>query len=304
MRRALLCAMAALAAAPAAQAAYAPRLEVTVGPPTPATPASLTATVTQAPGEDATASERVRFPPQFTFNSGLRVGRCTAEQEHAARCPDDSRIGMARTRTILGDFAGPVYLTSDFRFAAFLRGLGGLVEQEIAGHLELLPDGSVESVLEGLPDVPATLARVAFDGGSRSLFLTPRACGTYTVGATFTGHGGGRVERTAAIGIAGCDSVPHFRRAAAAAGRRRVRLAWALDDAGASTMVDVRREISDGRLVRLVRVGARARAAARAGANRLSFGPLRPGRYEAVLTVMSVRGRPSDVAHVSFAIAR
>ena len=65
MRRVLVAAalLCALAAAPA-RAAYSPQLTVQVQPATPATAAALTATLTQAQGEDATQSERVRNEEQ------------------------------------------------------------------------------------------------------------------------------------------------------------------------------------------------------------------------------------------------
>jgi|tagenome__1003787_1003787.scaffolds.fasta_scaffold20985708_7 hypothetical protein len=300
MRRALLCTVVALVAAPSARAAYAPQLDIGVAPATPATAAALTATVTQASGEEATASERVRFPAQFGFNPGLRVGRCTPAQERAARCGDDSRIGSASARTMLGDFSGPVYLTNDFRFVTFLRGLAGLVQQEVEGYLLLRPDGRVESVLEGLPNVAATLARVAFDGGARSLILTPRTCGSYTFDATFTSHGGVQVDRTAAVRVAGCPAAPHIQGARAASSRSgRVRLSWTLSEDGAATVINVRRLVRAGRFVRPARA-LRARGTARAGANRAIVGPLAPGRYEAMLTVLGAGDRPSDVTHMTF----
>ena len=81
---------------------------------------------------------------------------------------------------------------SDFRFVVFLRGFGGLVQQSVSGYLLLDPDGSVESVLDGLPDVPSTLARISFDSGERSLFLTPRTCGDHVLDVVSTSHDGTR----------------------------------------------------------------------------------------------------------------
>jgi hypothetical protein len=267
---------------------------VRVDPPAPGAAAALTATITQAPGEAASQSERFRFPPQFGFNPGLRVTRCAAADERAGECPEDSRIGTATAQTMLGDFAGPVHLTTDFRLITFLRGFGGLVQQEVSGYLLLLPDGSVESVLEDLPDVPATLARVAFDGGPRSLLLTPRACGGYVIGAQFTSHDGDRVERKVPVQIAGCDSAPRIERASV----RNGLVSWRLSDAGAATLVEVQRLVRAGRFVRWHRV-SRTRAAAARGANHLTVQLRRPGRYQVVLTSLSARGRPVDVARLS-----
>jgi hypothetical protein len=303
MRRiAVLVALAFAAGAGPARAAYDPHLDVRVDPPAPGAPASLTATVTQAPGESATRSERVRIPAQFAFNPGLRVSRCHTADERAGDCPDDSRIGAAEAQTMLGHFAGPVYLTADFRFVVFLRGLGGLVQQEVAGYLLLEPDGSVQSVLDGLPDVPATLARVTFDSGPRSLFLTPRACGRYVLDAQFTSHDGERAARRSTVQIAGCDSTPRIEQAAATQrGARRVRVAWRLSDTGAATIVELDRLVRGRRFDRWRRE-RRIRAAAARGANHATVGLSKGGRYQIVLRSLSARGRPADVARVLFTV--
>jgi hypothetical protein len=299
MRRAALLVTIALGAASPARAAYDPQLDVHVDPAAPGAAAALTATVTQAPGEAATRSERVRFPPQFAFNPDFHVTGCSASDEHAGNCPEDSRIGSASAQTMFGDFAGPVFLTSDFRLVVFLRGFAGLVQQEISGYLLLEPDGSVVSVLEDLPDVPSTLARVAFDGGPRSLILTPRTCGTYELTAQFTSHDDDRVERRVPVQIAGCDSTPRIERAAVAAGRRSARLSWQLSDAGQATLVEIQRIVRTRRFVRWRRV-SQLRASAARGANGVTLALPRAGRYQVVLTTLSARGRPVDVRRVPF----
>ena len=297
MRRAALVFAFALATAAApARAAYDPHFAVRVDPATPDTAPALTATITQAAGERATQSEHVRFPPQFGFNPDLRVARCTSADEHAGHCPDASRIGNAAAQTMLGDFAGPVYLTSDFRFVTFLRGFGGLVQQEVSGYLVLLADGSVESVLEGLPDIPATMARIAFDAGPRSLILTPRTCGTYTIAGQFTSHAGERADRAAPVQIAGCDSRPRIAEANAVWRRGRLTVSWRLSEAGSATVVEVQRMTRTARFVRWRRVRL-VRAGAAAGANRVTL-RVGAGRYQVVVRALSTRGRPTDVARL------
>jgi hypothetical protein len=279
-----------------------------VDPAMPAAAAALTATVTQAPGESATQTERVRFPPQFGFNPALRVTHCTAADERAARCPDTSRIGTAMASTMFGDFAGGVFLTTDFRFVVFLRGLAGLVEQEVSGYLLLHGDGSVESVLDGLPDVAATSASVSFDSGPRSLLLTPRACGTYDLEARFVSHAGDQVTRTVGVQIGGCDSTPRIERAGVSpdrlsVGGRRAVVSWRLSEAGAATLVEV------DRIVRIGRFDGRRRELrihtdARAGANRVAIRALPAGRYQVMLKTMSARGRLVDIMRLPLTISR
>ena len=314
MRRALVVAAVALGlTAPAAHAAYHPHLTVRVDPATPGAPAALAATVTQAPGESATQTERVRFPPAFGFNPQLSVSRCTPAQERAAACPETSRIGTATAETIFGGFAGPVNLTTDFRFVVFLRGFAGLVEQRVSGYLLLQPDGSVDSVLDGLPNVSATRASVAFDSGARSVLLTPRRCGRYVLGAHFVSHSGETVDEDAPVEIGGCDTSPRIEAADVSparltGGRRRVRVSWRLAEPGSATVVEVQRIVPAGRFVRWRRE-LEMRASATAGANQLALAlrrhgrPLAPSRYQIVLTTLSARGDPVDVSRLPLTVA-
>jgi hypothetical protein len=303
-----------LAAAPAAQAAYDPRFSMKIDPTTPGSPVAITASVTQASGESATASQRVRFPPSFGFNPAFDVVPCPKAAEDAQSCPESSRIGNASAQTTLGEFTGPVHLTEDYRLVIFLRGLGGAVTQVVQGYFVLHPDGSVETVMDGLPNMQSTSGSIALMGGSKSTLLTPRTCGTHTVTAVFESHDRDRAERSAAISIAGCDTRPRFVVAAATPSRVRRRsartvLAWRLADSGSATAVSIRRVVRSGRFDRL-REELSLRAGAREGANRLALDlrrngkPLPPGDYLVHLTAVSAQGRETDAITARFRIVR
>ena len=291
-----------------AEAVYAPQLEVRLEPSTPATPAALTAILRQRSGESATRSERVRFPAQFLFNPGSKVSPCTAEQERGS-CPEESRIGTASAQTAFGPFSGPVYLTKDFRFLILLRG-AGLVEQKVVGFFQLHPDGSVESIIEDLPNVPATEASLSFEGGPRSLLLTPRACGAYSLQAQFESHAGERANVVAPVQVTGCDTLPRIRlvttRARRSGRAASVQVTWELTDGGAATIVRIDQARRVGRFIRWRRV-RQIRAAARSGRNRVRVAGLTAAgraRYRVVLTTFSARGGPVDRALQEFAVAK
>ena len=167
--------------APAADAAYDPAYSLRLSESRPASAPAMTSTLTQRSGESANRRIAVRFPPQFGFNPGFTVTGCTAAQEQANACPESSRIGSERVVSMLGEFSGPAYLSEDFRLLVYLRGVGGAVRQKFEGKLYLQPDGGVEIVFDDLPNVSATLAEIAVDGGRRGLVLTPFDCGRYSV---------------------------------------------------------------------------------------------------------------------------
>lgn len=314
MRRAVAAAaVLALALPAAARAAYDPYLTIGVDPATPSSPTAVTGIVQQQPGESATASQRVRYPPSFGFNPTFDVQPCPAAAERGGSCPDFSVIGSAAAQTSLGEFAGTVHLTEDYRLVVFMRGFG-VVTQKVEGRFLVHPDGSVETVMENLPNVQSTSQRVALLGGSRSLVLTPRTCGPHVVTAVFTSHDGETVERTAPITISGCDTRPRFLVASAAPARVRQRsartsLSWRLTDAGTATEISIGRLIRSGRFDRVRRVLS-LKAGARDGLNRAAVDlrrggkPLPAGDYLAHLTAVSAQGRETDAIEVRFRIVR
>jgi hypothetical protein len=318
-RRAVVAATLAVAAlsqaAGPAHGAYAPKLRVEVAPATPATPASLVSSFSQTPGESSNRTIRVRFPPTFTFNPGFTVAGCTADEEASGSCPEASRIGEATVESELGTFTGPVHFASDYRLLVYLRSLG-LIEQKIVVVLTVLQDGSIETVLDNLADVRVTSSRIALEGGSRSLFLTPASCGPQIVEGRFTSHAGEEARSDSRVEIAGCDTAPEIRDAIVAPARARRgtprRLSWGLSQAGSTT---------DIRIERMRRTGPRgswqrwrrvlsASGTALGGENELrlhsipGWRALAAGTYRAVIEPRSARGRVTDSRAVGFRIIK
>jgi hypothetical protein len=272
----------ALAPVPTASAAYRPEFALELSDTRPAAAPSVTARVTQAPGESANRRLAVRYPPQFGFNPGFAVTGCGAADEQANSCPESSRIGSSRAVTVLGTFTGPVYFTPDFRLLSYLGGPGGVGSQKFEGRLYLRPDGSIEAVFDNLPNLPTTLAETTVEGGSRGILLNPRACGRYKVTGSFTSHSDEEATSELPIDIAGCPPRPVITapRARPRRFRTRTTLAWTLSEPALYTSVSVQR-LARGRWLELRRL----RGPGGAGENtlRIASRRLQPGRYRFML---------------------
>ena len=304
MKRAALLLGVFVAASPAvAHAAYAPRLEVGAEPAAPSAPAALTITVRQAAGEDASRTQVVRYPRELRFNPAFEVMGCTLAQEDAEACPDTSRVGTAAAETELGSFSGDVYLTEDFRSVIFLRGFAGLVRSKVVGTTRVTEDGSVETVLEGLPNVRTTFAQVRLEAGPRSLILLPRRCGAYPVRGRFTSHGGEVAVPDSEIRVDGCDSEPRIASLRTRRKRRSVLVGWNLTAPG-SVRVVLERRIRARPWQRWRRLGS-AGAGVPAGRVRVRAGRrLRRGVYRVTATALSSGGREADIRRTAFRVRR
>src|SRR3954470_13833719 len=103
MRHLLATAGATLLFAAPASAAYAPKLQLTIDPPTAAKAAAVTSVITQAAGETASKQVKVVFPKGFEANFGSKAAICKPEQEQALNCPPDSQIGTGEAvASVLG----------------------------------------------------------------------------------------------------------------------------------------------------------------------------------------------------------
>src|SRR3954471_1508856 len=122
---------AALALAAPAQAAFAPKLQLSLDPTTPAAVPQSTSVITQAAGETASKTVIVTFPKGFEPNFGGTAAKCPPDQENAdpPHCPPESQLGTAEaTASVLGlpqQLAGNVYFggpvtASKFRLIVIL----------------------------------------------------------------------------------------------------------------------------------------------------------------------------------------
>ena len=287
----------ALGGAAPASAAYAPRMSFVVEPATPRAPAAITATVVQEPGESATRTQRVSFSSEFGFNPGFAVRGCTAAQEEARACPEESRIGTLTSVTGLGTFGGPVYFSEDFRLLIFVRGFAGLVEEKLVGIFVVRPDGGYDSIFDNLPNLAATFAELRMEGGPKTFSLTPKRCGRHLVIGHFTSHNGEEARSEASFEVSGCPtfvrdlrlSAASFRAVRRSSDRKRsgygTTLIWRLSREASATQVRVeRRERGRWRAVGAVTGPGRKGLNSLRFDGRLGGRALPPGRYRFALS--------------------
>jgi hypothetical protein len=296
-----------LAAPGVAAGAYNPTLELSFDSYQAGAAPAVTAVMRQELAEETTRTIASRFPPEVTFNPAFAVARCGPAEERARSCPAASQLGRASVVSPLGRAAGTVHLTSDFRLLALLEAVAGLVEAPIVGKIYALPDGSPEIVFDDLPNTPITEARLELDGGRRGIFLNPRDCRDYMVGARFVSRSGTVVRQDFPFEVVGCPRPPSITGAAVkprrAVAGERLRLSWSLSEASLRTNVQLYR-----RAAGVWRSLGRRRAAGAQGANKLRIGRrwkgrrLRPGRYRVALRAIAAGGVHSRAAWARFRI--
>lgn len=304
MRRALLAAALLLVLAAPARATYAPTVQLDV-PTTggPGSPLSVTATVTQAFGEEATSSVQTIIPLQFGTNPAFAAHACTAV-EQLGTCPDSSRIGSVEAVTALGTASGPLYFLEGFRLLAVAKALGGLVSFKINGQVTIT-DGIIVSLTD-IPNIPSTQMKLVFEGGDRSPLALPLTCDTHSIKVRLTSHAGSTAESDHPVTVSGCGgrltvSAPRLSRKVLAAGGS-LKATWTLGGAPAATRVE------------LARTGRKSRSlgtrSVKAPASELTIGPrwrgrkLKPGRYRVVLTALDSTGQQSPAKTATFRVRR
>jgi hypothetical protein len=163
-------------------------------------PAQVGVTITRPSGDqprrqgDALESTTV-LPAGMTVNPSLGNGleACTdaqfaaSDRTTAAGCPAASQIGTVRfvSPLFLQTFEGPVYY-GERTPTAFNR---LFVDVPVPGiHLKLTgrvtlnaSNGQVTTVFQDLPQLPFTAFSLTFQGGDRSVLVTPQTCGTHTL---------------------------------------------------------------------------------------------------------------------------
>lgn len=296
------------AALPAgAHAAYAPRLTIELDTAERAAVPAITSTITQASGETATRSVTLVFPAGFESNLDVRLTPCTAEQEAAEACPEESRIGSAQAVSGGIELTGPIALSTEagqLRVLVFLQGLGGLVKQKLVGTVEVGSDNRIKTVFSNLPNTLVTSTTLRFRGGDRGLVRNPRTCGPAVFRGAFTSHSGEEAIAESAVEITGCPTKPVITEATVRPARvragRGVVVSWSLSEATRGTRVIVERRARRRgwyRVMSLVGSG-------RAGDNRLAVNGrrLRPGTYRVSLRATNAAGIASDPRRVPFRV--
>jgi hypothetical protein len=159
---------------------------------------SITRPSADAPRRQADVLEATTvLPAGMTVNPSLGNGleACTdarfaaSDRATAAGCPAASRIGTVRfvSPLFLQTFEGPVYYgertpTTFNRLFVDVPVPG--IHLKLTGRVTLNPaNGQVTTVFQDLPQLPFTSFELTFQGGDRSVLVTPQACATQTATA-------------------------------------------------------------------------------------------------------------------------
>ena len=199
-----------------AQAAYAPKLAVTVDPPSPSSASRVTSVITQAPSETANKKVVVSLPAGYGIPPTLQaLPVCSPAQESARACPPESRVGSASAvAAVLGlsvPLSGQVFWgglipnTRNFKLIVFLD------NDQVNQHLSLegvisirSSDAGFDTTFDNLPNTTTSKFTLVFDGGDKAIVLTGDTCGPGVFKATFTGQGGESAESSAPVTLSGC----------------------------------------------------------------------------------------------------
>ncbi|MBI5106050.1 MAG: hypothetical protein HZB46_13905, partial [Solirubrobacterales bacterium] len=186
------------AATGCAELPFGPRMRASLGAPGEVAKGAhppLAVTVEQDDGAAALRRAAVTLPAGLGIDLANLTTLCSDEQFAARACPPASRLGSVEADTALLPFplSGPVHLLRPAA-GATLPGMGvdlGLLRMR-AG-VALTADGRIQTIFEGLPDVPLRRLTLTVDGGRRgALRLSRDLCGreSHLAGA-FTSHAGG-----------------------------------------------------------------------------------------------------------------
>jgi hypothetical protein len=155
--------------------------------------------------QDAT----VTLPPGFVVNPGQANGlqACSLaaaaltplpsgeENDGPANCPDSSRLGTVQIKTPLIEGAeekqieGNVYLlpSNPPEIKLLAAGSADGVNVKLTGVAKLNEQtGQVTATFRGTPQVPASLSKLSFSGGTHAALVTPVRCGTFAAETSFT----------------------------------------------------------------------------------------------------------------------
>jgi hypothetical protein len=258
----------------------------------------LTTVVTQAPGEAATRSVRVKLP-QALGPDLSSVTLCSPEQAAAHTCPEPSKVGDAQASTPLlpGSLSGGVFITANPsglpRLTVDLRGLLSL---QLIGDVELEADG-VATTFGGIPDVPLSRFVLRFGGGRGGLLqATTDLCAARSLqlGGAFTAHNGASSTTSAPVEVEGCPP----RLSALVRSLRGGRPVVALKVTRSSSRLrSVSFTLPRGLKFRKAALKKGARAVA--GTRRVSVRLLRVSRGKRTLTVSRLPGGSADSLRIA-----
>ena len=162
------------------------------------TPSGATAAITLPSGSPTLKRAVVTLPPGVAINPAAADGlaacsdaQFAADSNSAPACPSASRVGTVEFDTpLLGLLTGDVYFAqpTDARpWGLFVSISGPGFFAKLVGNVAIdQSNGQITTTFDDIPQVPFTAFRLTFNGGSKALLVTPRACGAAQAQAQLT----------------------------------------------------------------------------------------------------------------------
>jgi hemolysin type calcium-binding protein len=177
----------------------------------------LTTAVTQGTGEANSKRVEAILPKTLQPNNAALINQCPLANFQAGTCPANTKVGsaVAVTPLLFQALSGPVYLTRNPTTGSLPQiglDLKGPLPAQIIGNVtptaQFRLDNVFGDVAPGLPDVPLSLFKLTFDGGTNGLITATKAVcggGDNHFDAIFDSWGGQHLAQTGNATLKGCD---------------------------------------------------------------------------------------------------
>ena len=160
---------------------------------------TVTSVITQSAGQANNKRAAVLLPNTIGVDGARFENACLAADFQAGTCADDTQVGNAKAVSPLLDseLSGPVYVVATDALPKIGVDLRGTLPLKILGSTGL-KHGRVETVFDGLPDLPLSKFELKFPGGPTGLLrVVGNVCAsTSTFDADFTSQAGQTLSRT------------------------------------------------------------------------------------------------------------
>lgn len=201
-----------------AGAEYAPKLSVDINAARPSQTAKFTFVVSQGPKDPGSRRIFIAMPAGFRTSTPLSaLTVCDWPAEMMRACPDQSRIGSVEDEAVFPGgtvpLNGPMYWGGQispgvYKLIVFLDDIGLDLHPQFEAHLTARGGGGLDLSFDDLPRQPSQRFAIYFDGGRRSVVVTPAKCGDYRFDGSFISRGEERASSSATVAIRGCAAAP------------------------------------------------------------------------------------------------
>jgi hypothetical protein len=174
---------------------------------------SLTANVTQGPGQSNIKLSQVTLPLSVALDPNNSENVCSVKDAHADKCPASTIVGSASVKTPLltSPLSGKVYLVQGIEiinghkyrtFPALLLALRGKAAIDLHAQTSVSKKFQLVTTFSSLPDLPMSSFKLTISGGNKGiLVLNGNICRhTQRASVAFTGHNGATRQSTVTMG--------------------------------------------------------------------------------------------------------